>query len=123
MNSFIISLLIVVSGCGFCKVATNAKDPRCQAQVIASKCAEPKLAKLVVQLIPKIVSALISSDYAAIISQLLSDLEQEGVQDALGVITCAIETVDGNTQVGAAEDSNLAAIKAHARLWLIANKQ
>lgn len=114
---------LTLSGC-YCW--THGSDPKCagtqEVKGVVTNCAEPAVEKAVAQILPQVVAALVAENWSQLVDGLIQTLKQQGVQDALGLVTCAVESVDGNLvapRVGAAEVPRYALpVKAHAGAWL-----
>jgi hypothetical protein len=114
-----------LSGCGYCLDAAHKSEPRCQAQDIASKCGLPAVEKVVQQIFPQVVLALVNDSWSSLLDTLVTTLEQQGVQDALTAVTCAVSNTDINigSAVGGARAASLnpaliQAMHEHATAWL-----
>jgi hypothetical protein len=113
------------SGCGYCLDVAHKLEPRCQVQDIASKCGLPAVEKVVQQIFPQVVLALVNDSWSSLLDTLVNTLEQQGVQDALQAVTCAVSSTDVNISsvTGGARSTSLnpAVIQAtheHAVAWL-----
>ena len=121
---FLVVAGLSIAACSYCAQQVHKSEPRCVAQQVAVNCGEPALAKLVIQIIPQVVAALVSGNYSSILNELAGTLQQQGTQDALQAITCAVQQVDGNLKLAKqGANLNIETIKTHAELWLVSRKQ
>jgi hypothetical protein len=119
----------VLSACAYCKDSAHKDEPRCQAEAVASLCGTPAISKVVQQILPQVVLALVNDGWSTLLDQLVETLKQQGVQDALTAVTCAVENIDLNLSAppGAARAASLnpsivAGARAHATAWAAAHR-
>jgi hypothetical protein len=113
------------SGCSYCLDQAHKSEPRCQAQDVASKCGVPAVEKLVGQILPQVVLALINDSWSSLLDNLVSTLEQQGVQDALTAVTCAVSSTDfnitsvlGGARTASLDPTLIRTVHEHAYAWI-----
>lgn len=87
---------------------------------IGKDCAVPAVQKLTMQVLPQVVSSLLSNDWSSLLGNLVSTLKTQGVVDGLTLVNCAVLHAQGNAPAMMTEPNaeNVNAIKVHAATWL-----
>ncbi len=88
---------LFLGGCGFCRVPANTATPRCIAERTVTDCGAPEVVKIVIDIAASVGQALVSSDWGNLVSAIETDLEHRGVTDVWGVLTCAVNHVEGTS--------------------------
>jgi hypothetical protein len=126
---FVPLLFFTLASCvsSYCSQAIHKDEAQCKAQQVAvtigKACGEPALLKIVEQIGPQVVLALLSMDFSNLLANIVATLKQQGVTDALTAVTCAVQTVaaNGTAPPGTAADKQPALVskeQTNARAWL-----
>lgn len=117
--------LSALSGCAYCLDQAHKNEARCQAQDVATKCGVPAVQKVVQQILPQVVLALINDSWSSLLDNLVNTLEQQGVQDALTAVTCAVSSTDininsvlGGARAASLNPSLIQTVHEHATAWM-----
>lgn len=109
---------------GYCKDPAHAQEARCKAQTetvaIAKQCALPETVKLIGQIFPQVIAALVSDQWSGLLDQLVATLKAQGIPDALTLVTCAVQTVEANgipPAAGKAYAVPASTVKDRAHQW------
>lgn len=100
----VLALALLSNACGFCAQAANKGTARCEAQAVTLNCGAPEVAKAVLSIAADVAAALLSSDYSALLDQISAGLEKQGISDAWGLITCAVNQVEGTPTMSISDD-------------------
>lgn len=84
-----------LAACAFCQKPENAKAPECIALNVITDCGAPEVVKIVTDIIASVGQAIASNNYANLLDAIVVDLRNRGTADPWGVITCAINQVNG----------------------------
>lgn len=87
---FLFAGVLVINGCAYCKNAQHASEARCKTEAIVTDCAAPEVIKLVLHILPQVFSALVTNDLDHLLGNVENQLSNEGVSDAPGILTCAV---------------------------------
>ncbi len=122
MIARIISLVLALSiaGCTYCQQSTNSTTPVCKIAQVSKQCGAPEVVKLVLEYLPQVIAALLSGDYSALLTSLVSDLTKLGITDGTTVISCAVQvaTTNATPAGGASLPAYLLTLNEHAHAWL-----
>jgi hypothetical protein len=117
-----------LTGCAYCLDQAHRNEPRCQIQDTASKCGTPAIEKVVEQILPQVVLALVNDSWSTLLDQIVATLQQQGVQDALTAVTCAVSSVDinissvlGGARAAALNPALIQSVHEHAVAWRAAH--
>lgn len=87
---------------------------------VTVQCGTPEVEKLVASITPEIVTALATANFAPLLDELIATLTGQGVKDALGVVTCAIQNLAGNART--MSNPRMLTVRSNASSWLASHK-
>ena len=102
---------------------TEIQQIESQAAAWAKTCALPAIVKIVTQILPQVVLALVNDKWDTLLAQIIDTLRGQGVADGLTAVTCAVANVAANAAKtpGMASEGDLPVIYTHVGSWLTAH--
>jgi len=87
------SATLLLSACGFCSVPANKDTARCKAQSVAVDCGAPAIMKIIIRIAPKVAAALVTFNFDSLLSDIIAELQAQGIANGMALIQCAIDHV------------------------------